>query len=78
MKICIECQFCQGVTQIAPNGQEQQFLACTSPDCRDPVNGDPVPCNFARRESTFCSITGKYWKEKQIIQVAPVLELIKG
>ena len=50
---------------------------CQNQECRDPVEGSPIPCNFARRDVAFCSITGKYWVAKEDIEDAKIISIVR-
>jgi len=75
LKICLECEFSKESFGKTPDGQLVPNILCTSPECRDPVVGEPMPCSFARREQAFCGVQGKYFKLKEVKPAASILQL---
>lgn len=54
------------------------LFVCQHEECVDPVVGEPVPCNVARRDPAFCGVGARYYKkadetpkqEKNVIELA--------
>lgn len=64
MKICRDCEFHKrGVVQMGP--QQGLMDVCTNSECRDPVEGNPLPCQVARQQLVFCGFEAKYFKKKE-------------
>lgn len=76
MKFCKDCQHSKKETFQTPAGW-QNILLCENMECREPVSGDMIPCELARREQVFCGIQAKHFSPKQDTPPAPVLELAK-
>ena len=78
LKICKDCSFAKrAVIDMGP-GQSGMGFTCTHQECRDPVNGEQLPCFIARREPVFCTITAKYFSPNKQEEVkANVIEIVK-
>lgn len=76
MKICTECKYSDQQLIETPQGH-QYSLVCKHQECRDPVEGSPIPCNFARREVAFCGVQGKYWVAKEDIEDAKIISIVR-
>lgn len=64
MKICADCKYSKKeFVQMTPN-QMGAILVCTNMECRDPVEGGPIPCNVARSQPAFCGLPAKYHEPK--------------
>lgn len=77
MKHCINCQFEGKQVGQLPNGQLQTMIFCKNEECSDPVTGDPLPAQVARSNPAFCSITAKYFKQKEQDPPKAVVSLIQ-
>jgi hypothetical protein len=61
MKVCLECQFVD--RKVVDTQQGPQLVGvCTYEECRDPINGMPLPLQTARIQEAFCGIKGRYHK----------------
>ena len=74
MKFCKDCEFAE-TKGFIHNGKGGTILLCSNMECREPVLGDMIPCEFARKEQVFCGIQGKHFKLKQEVKSASLLEL---
>lgn len=77
IKICKDCYYHKRAVVDIGNGQSGMGFVCSHEDCRDPIIGDALPCNIARREIVFCGIGAKFFKEKEEPVTAPVIQLVK-
>lgn len=76
MKLCKNCEFAHKETYQHPaNLSLQTIFLCANEECREPVNGDMIPCELARREQVFCGIQAKHYKLKEEKAPTPVIEL---
>ena len=81
MKICQECAFHKRIP-VQFNGRQALGSACMSPECRDPVDGSPLPCSTARTNESFCGLkTARYYKNievpKQEAETSNVIQISK-
>lgn len=74
MKFCKDCDHAKKETFQTPAGW-QNILLCGSMECREPVNGDMIPCELARREQVFCGIQAKHFHQKEEPKLANLLEI---
>lgn len=65
MKICMECDFYKRATLQAPDGRVGMADICVNSECRDPVDGSPLPCQVARQQVAFCGIDAKHYRQKK-------------
>ena len=75
MKICAECAFSDRVPVQVGHGQAAMATVCTNEECRDPVEGHPLPAAQARRDPSFCGIKAVFWKKKEDKPTAPLVQL---
>lgn len=76
MKFCKDCNFSKKEQFQTPAGW-QSVMLCQNMECRDPVSGDMIPCEIARREQVFCGIQAKHFKQKEEQRVATLVEIAK-
>ena len=78
MKICLECEFAERKVMDTPQGPQLGGV-CAHKECRDPINGTPLPLNIARTQDHFCGVPGRHYKlrvveakpaESNVIQLA--------
>lgn len=76
MKFCVECAF--GHKEAVEVGPKQYATAiiCRHEECRDPVSGEPIPANIARRDPVFCGFKAVHWLKKDEAN-KPVVQLIE-
>ena len=74
MKFCKDCAHAKKDVINTPHGLMPLYL-CESMECRDPVSGDMLPCELARREQVFCGIQAKHFVVKEVKPAAPLLEI---
>lgn len=65
MKICKECEFYQSKAATDPHGNFGHILLCMHPECRDVLDGSPIPCLPARQVSQYCGFEARYYKKKE-------------
>lgn len=78
MKTCVSCKFKKEESFQMPDGRYQMMFICHHEECIDPVVGEPVPCNVARRDPVFCGVNARYYikleekpkQEKNVIEIA--------
>jgi hypothetical protein len=76
MRYCKDCDHSKKEGFQTPQGW-QTIMICESGECREPVSGDMIPCEIARREQVFCGIQGKHFTPKVEKTPASVLEIAK-
>jgi hypothetical protein len=74
VKICRDCEFFKNAAVDMGKGLEMMAV-CTNDECRDPVDGSPMPAIVARKEQVFCGIQAKYFKLKVEKPAGPVIAM---
>ena len=64
MKICKDCEYFNQKSVNVGNGLALAAV-CKHEECRDPINGDELFCQTARKEDVFCGIKARYYKKKE-------------
>lgn len=72
MKLCKDCEFFGTETFETPQGLARA-PACGHIECRDPIFGNVLPAEVARKAMsggiyTFCGMQGKFFKLKEVKQ----------
>jgi hypothetical protein len=76
MKLCKDCVSSKKEGIETPQGWKT-ILFCANDECREPVNGDMLPCEITRREQVFCGIQAKHFMQKEEPKPTPLLEIAK-
>lgn len=73
IKTCITCKY----KQDEYNHVNQKIFLCSNQFCKDPVIGEPIPCNIARQQQIFCGFEGRFYEQSEPEVKAPLIELVK-
>jgi hypothetical protein len=73
LKLCKDCEYFGTETFEMAKGQLARAPACHHPDCCDPIFGNVLPAEVARKSMaggiyTFCGMQGKYFKLKEVTE----------
>ena len=75
MKVCKDCKFAEKkVMQVGPH-DFANALMCMNVECRDVLEGNPVPCLNARQADVYCGFNAKHFKVKE--EEAKVVTLVQ-
>ena len=60
-------------------GQFGHIILCTNPNCRDVIDGSPIPAMAARSQEVYCGFNAKHWKkrEESVVEDAQVVSILQ-
>ena len=79
IKTCMSCvHFKEEQTQHPQHGNWVKMALCFHEDCRDVVDGSPIPAIAARQQPVYCTFQARYYKEKPKEESEKVISLIQS